>query len=75
MCGSNCITLEREETVSDKEAKVSIKRYLKELKKKGEKKVGIIELLSQFSYPAQQIERVMEKLEKERMVKEEWPPW
>ena len=75
MCGNNCITLEREETVSDKEAKFNIKCHLKELKKKGGKKVGIIDLLSQFSYPAQQIERVMEKLEKEGVVKEEWPPW
>ncbi len=62
-------------TVSDKKAKASIKYYLKELKKKGGKKVGIIELLSQFSYPAQQIERIMGKLEKEGVVKEDWPPW
>ncbi|MBI2175792.1 hypothetical protein HYU40_00385 [Candidatus Woesearchaeota archaeon] len=71
MCASNCITLEREETVSDNIAKASIKEYLKELKKSGGKKVGIIDLLSKFSYPPQQIERVMEKIEKEGLVKEE----
>lgn len=70
MCNANVISLEREETVGDREAKASIKHYLEELKRKGGKKVGIIDLLSQFSYPAQQIERVMEKLEKEGRVKE-----
>ncbi|MBI2141123.1 hypothetical protein HYU16_01735 [Candidatus Woesearchaeota archaeon] len=75
MCGSNCITLVREETVSDNVAKTSIKRYLKELKKSGGKKVGIIDMLSKFSYPSQQIERVMERLEKDGIVKEDWPPW
>ena len=75
MCGSNCITLEREEKVSDKVAEVEIRRFLKALKGSGTKKVGIIDLLTKFSYPSQQIERVMEKLEKKGLLKEEWPPW
>ena len=75
MCNENTITLEREETVSDGVVKANIKSFLKELKKSGGKNVGMIELLSKFSYPSQQIERVMEKLEKEGVVKEDWPPW
>ncbi len=70
MCGSNCITLEREEKVSDKVAKVEIMRFLKVLKGSGTKKINILDLLMKFSYPSHQIERIMERLEKEGIVKE-----
>ena len=75
MCNENTITLEREEKVADKVAKAEIRKFLKALKGSGAKKVSIIDLLAKSSYPSQQIERVMEKLEKEGVVKEDWPPW
>ncbi len=70
MCNGTTISLEREERVSDKVAKVEIMRFLKVLKGSGTKKVNIIDLLMKFSYPSHQIERVMERLEKEGIVKE-----
>ena len=75
MCNANTIVLEREEKVADKVAEAEIRKFLTALKGSGGKKVGIIDLLAKFSYPSQQIERVMEKLEKEGVVKEDWPPW
>lgn len=73
MCNGTTICLEREETVNDNIARYNIRAYLKEAKQQGQKEIGIIELLSKFNYPSEQIERVMERLEKEGVVKEEWP--
>lgn len=73
MCNGTTISLERKETVNDNIARHNIQAYLKEAKQQGQKEIGIIELLSKFNYPSEQIERVMESLEKEGVVKEEWP--
>ena len=75
MCNENVITLEREETVSDKDAAENIKKFLKTLKSSGRKNVNVLDLLMEFRYPPTQIERVMSLLEKEGVVKEDWPPW
>ncbi len=75
MCNGNCITLEREETVSDKTAAENVKNFLKALKSSGRKSVNVLDLLIEFRYPPTQIERVMSLLEKEGIVKEDWPPW
>ena len=71
MCGANNIDLETlRETVSDKYALYNIKEFLRCLKSSGKKKVNILDLLFEFKYPTRQIERIMEKLEKEGLVKE-----
>ena len=75
MCNENTITLEREETVSDKDAAESIKKFLKTLKSSGRKSVNVLDLLIEFRYPSEQIDRAMSLLEKEGVVKEDWPPW
>lgn len=75
MCNANIVTLEREETVSDKVATENIKKFLKSLKSSGRKTANMLDLLMEFSYPSEQIERVMLSLEKEGVVKEDWPPW
>lgn len=69
MCNENTIILEREEKIHDKVAEVEIRQFLKVLKDSGTKKVNIIDLLMKFSYPSHQIERVMERLEKEGIVR------
>lgn len=69
MRNENTIVLEREEKVSDEVAEVEIRRFLKVLKGSGTKKVNIIDLLMKFSYPSHQIERIMERFEKEGIVK------
>ena len=75
MCNENTITLEREETVSDKDAAEGIKKFLKTLKNSGRKSVNALDLIIEFRYPPAQIDRAMSLLEKEGVVKEDWPPW
>lgn len=75
MCNANVISLEREETVSDKAAAENIKNFLKTLKSSGRKSVNVLDLLIEFRYSPTQIDRVMSMLEKEGVVKEDWPPW
>lgn len=56
--------------VSDKEAEVLIKEFLLERKKKGIKSVGIFDFMDELKLPPEQINKIMEKLEKEGVVKE-----
>ena len=75
MCNEATIAPERQESVSDKAAAQNVKRFLKELKGSGRKSVNVLDLLMEFKYSPEQIERVMSSLEKEGVVKEDWPPW
>lgn len=57
--------------VRESEAFHNIRSYILYLKGNGVKKVGVIDLMLHFNYSPKRINRVMEKLEKEGMVKEE----
>lgn len=48
--------------ISDSEAEEKIKSYLIDLKKKGIKKVSIIDIIERLHLPAEQIDKIMEKL-------------
>ena len=54
--------------VSDEEAEIQIKECLTEIKKKGQKYVTFIDFYTALHLPPEQINRVMEKLEKEGIV-------
>lgn len=75
MCNGNMIVLERKTAVSDKVAEENIKKFLRSLKSSGRKSLNILDLLLEFKYPANQINRIMARLEKDGLVKEDWPPW
>ena len=59
-----------EKQLSDEEAKIEIISYLKKNKNFGVNKINMIKLVTDLNLSAQQIERVMDSLEKERLVKE-----
>lgn len=76
MCDANVLLVESlKESVNDKVAAENIRKFLQSLKSSGRKTVNVLDLLLEFRYPPEQIERAMSLLEKEGIVKEDWPPW
>lgn len=59
-----------ERQLSDQEAKIEIINYLKKNKNLGVNKINIIKLVADLNLSAEQIERVMDNLEKDGLVKE-----
>lgn len=59
-----------ERQLSDEQAKIEIINYLKKSKYLGVNKINIIKLVTDLNLPAEQIERVMDNLQKDDIVKE-----
>jgi len=59
-----------ERQLSDQEIKIEIINYLKKNKSAGVNKINMIKLVADLNLSAEQIERVMDNLEKEGLVKE-----
>ena len=56
--------------ISDKEAEVKIRAFLQERKKQGLKDVNALDFYVYLHLPAPQVDRIMNKLIKEGLVKE-----
>jgi len=67
-------TLENKEelfrTISDNEAEKEIILFLKLYKRKGVSKINILDIVTELRLPAEQIERIMEDLERRELVSE-----
>ncbi len=55
--------------ISDEEARLELISYLKKNKKEGRGRVTVLDITSYLNIPAEQVERILEKLEKEGAVK------
>lgn len=64
------LTVETVQRLTDKEAKEEIKELVLDFKNTGRKSMNILDLL-ELGIPAQQIERIMKQLVKEKLVSEE----